>query len=372
MTAAILVVDDDEAKARSVLADIADRVEVVHPEHFEVDQVLHARLVLVDHHLADGDWPERGTRPASCQPKDGLALAEVIRSHLRQHSGQPPTAIAVLSAQLEEVVPGWSGDPPEHLAAQASGLMWAFSKSERVDHLSGRVIALCEAVEQLPKRWPEDYDAVTSRVRELLNLEDQEWSDAAMRQVADCHPPIHALATWTDGLAFLSWLLQRIVPYPTFLRSAKHVALRLSVTPEWFASAIVGGEPLEKVLQPAMYRGVLEGFSTPRWWLAGVEDILWQALQAESGNVEAVHEWVADICGSRPKALGADYTLALNERLRFGGEAAPFRDCVRLEPDDWPAYADPPYTTIDLANADARLRTLVVSSDRERLEVETG
>ena len=42
--------------------------------------------------------------------------------------------------------------------------------------------------------------------------------------------------------------------------------------------------------------------------------------------------------------------------------------CVRIRPDDWPAFADQAWTAIETAVSDAGLRAIVVNEDRERLD----
>jgi hypothetical protein len=46
---------------------------------------------------------------------------------------------------------------------------------------------------------------------------------------------------------------------------------------------------------------------------------------------------------------------------------AAMEDAVRIRPDDWPPYADQPWTRIELALDEPRLRALVVAEDREKL-----
>lgn len=43
-------------------------------------------------------------------------------------------------------------------------------------------------------------------------------------------------------------------------------------------------------------------------------------------------------------------------------------EAVRIQPEDWPPYADQAWTTIELANEISSLQAIVVAEDRLRLE----
>jgi hypothetical protein len=43
---------------------------------------------------------------------------------------------------------------------------------------------------------------------------------------------------------------------------------------------------------------------------------------------------------------------------------------VRIQPDDWPIYADQPWVTLDLARSNPRIAAIVIQQDRDRLNPE--
>src|ERR1044071_4212055 len=235
----VLVVDDQPDRVEALLPDLAGDLDVVHPRDLAVEHIEAARVVLVDHHLEAEEWPERESLPFACQPQNGVALAAVLQAHLAtdRFKRYSPTSIALLSARPYDVTPGLA-NPPEHLAAQACGLDWAFSKDQSDKLLAPRVLQLAEAIDRLPRRWPAEDPALWSKISELLGLQSVDWKGTALSQVERCHPPIHELAEWTDGVAFVRWVAQRILPYPAFLLDLFQVALRLRVKPLWIREEI--------------------------------------------------------------------------------------------------------------------------------------
>src|SRR5688572_3004489 len=141
--ARVLVIDDEPEIIRRTLTELGADLEVAHPEDLTLDQLSEAHVALVDHHLSSKNWPQRDELPFAAQPADGIALAGILLGHLRRREAGhfPPTAIALFSNQLSSVTPGLQ-DPPEHLAARASALHWAFSKSTLDGSLVRRVRSL--------------------------------------------------------------------------------------------------------------------------------------------------------------------------------------------------------------------------------------
>jgi len=369
----IVVVDDEPRKARQTLLDLADdEVVVLHPEELEEKHLQEAALVLVDHHLEQDQWPRRSKLPFACQPQDGRALAAIVQAYLRTNGFRSygPTAVALLSGKLYEVTPDLEAPPPEHLAARACGLDWAFAKSQGPGgNLPARIRSFAGAVRDLPLDWPKSPDRSREAVAKLLGISDQDWKEIALLQADRCHPPVHELAVWTRGMAFIRWLAQLILPYRTFLLDHNHLAIRLGVAPSWLASSLDGKNGLSRELDRAQYRGILSELQGPRWWLAGVDAELWQATDGRSIDRDEVWKWLGALTSGHPEALSDQETLVLGADFRFNGQTARYSECVRVWPDDWPAFAETPWTKIAMALSNDRLRAVVLAEDLERLSV---
>jgi len=371
----ILVVDDQPDRIQGLLPDLAEDLEAVHPRDLAADHIEAARVILVDHHLEASEWPERDSLPLSCQPQNGVALAAVLQAHLRspQFRHVSPTAVALLSARLDEVTPGFA-NPPEHIAAQACGLDWAFTKKQahgrlalRIPQLALRISQLADAVERLPRKWPaENPNDLWSKISELLGIGSVEWEGTAVSHVERCHPPIHELAEWTDGISFVRWFAQRILPYPAFLLDLYQIAMRLGVRPLWMQEEIEAGGTLRNALEPASYKGVLDQFLGARWWVAGLDELLWRETEGGSLDSREVKSWLKGIAASEPEWLADEEVLVLNGDLQYDGSTAPYSKGLEIHPDDWPPYASAPWTSIDRLSNSLRLRSLVSASDVEK------
>jgi hypothetical protein len=363
----IVVIDDEPETARAILLRL-DGVEVLHPRDVTEDHVQGAALLLVDHHFEPENWPDRSQYPITCRPQDGLALAAVMQSHLRSElsSYHSATAVALLSGKLHEVT-GLS-EPPEHLAALACGLDWAFAKTQSpgID-LASRVRSLADAVIALSPKWPDEPDKSRNEVARLLGLLDTAWIGIAMPHIDRCHPPVDDFARWTHGTAFIRWLAQRILPYRTFLMDLEHLAIRLGVTPGWLRMNLENENDLRRALTGTEYRGILQNFLGPRWWVAGVDTLLWQGTDGGSLDSEKVYKWLETQARNEPDRITEDATLILTENMRFDGATAPFSECVRVLPDDWPIFAEIPWTTIERARTAKRLNAVVLAADLDRL-----
>ena len=60
--------------------------------------------------------------------------------------------------------------------------------------------------------------------------------------------------------------------------------------------------------------------------------------------------------------------VCVDENYQPLSEACDSTEVVRIQPDDWPPYADLAWTTITLARENPRLSALVLEQDREFIE----
>jgi len=367
---AILVIDDEPEQVRGILLELADEAEVLHPEELDAAHLQATSLLLVDHQIDDINWQRRSSYPLSCQPQDGLALAAILQSHLRSDrlAHPSPVAVALLSGKLNELT--GLDNPRENIAARACGLDWAFSKSQSpaFEHeLPIRIRSFAYAVRALPQSWPTAPLESQEKLAEFLGLQDAEWSGIALIHVDRCRPPVHEPAFWTHGTALLRWLAQQILPYRTFLLDELQLAVRFGVTPRWLGGKLTSGGPLSTALSEALYKGNLRELMGPRWWIAGIDALLWTVTAGGSGGANEVRDWLKGHVGEEPEPLGNNETLIIKEDLCFDGTTARYTDCVRVWPDDWPPFAEVPWTTVELAKSTSRLGALVMASDIDRL-----
>jgi hypothetical protein len=372
-TKPILVIDDEPNQVRAILLELAEDTEIVHPEELTDEHLHGASLLLVDHHLGDINWPKRSNYPLACRPKDGLALAAILQSNLRDNNSDhrspaAPVAVALLSAKLTDVT--GLDNPPEHISARACGLDWAFAKfqnRELANSLPVRIRSFANAVRTLPQIWPTDPIQSHNKLTELLGIQDTDWAGIALLHVDRCHPPVHEPAFWTHGTGLLRWLAQQILPYRTFVLDRHQLAVRLGVTPRWLLKHLSAGSPLLEAIASALYRGILQELMGPRWWVAGIDTLLWNVTDGGATGVNEVRQWLKQHTGEEPDPLSGDETLILNQDLCFDGSIARYSDCVKVWPDDWPAFAEIPWTTIAQARSISRLSSLVMASDMENL-----
>jgi hypothetical protein len=371
----IVIVDDEpDERARTLRNDLRASgqctADVSLPEELRIDDLRAADLVLVDFKL--WEWPERDGvgEHISRKPADGAALLAVLRQHLRGMEEHSPTAFALYTGVPGELA---SPLPPEnryHILARLTNAEWVFSKSEQA--LALRVACLANAVKALPEAWKQSDESQLFTLLGLQNLLSAMPGvvHRLQQDVLDCLPPIHELASWSHGLAIIRWLLQRIFVYPCFLWRPIHLAARLHIAPdpEQIKKAIEPGSKLRAAFSAVEYGGILANFDGPMWWRKGVEAILWDKTEGKPFEDRAVHGYVGSL---------VDDATIIKDRVRFpvvvvNENFEPYdvvssEVAVRVRPDDWPAYADQAWMTIDQAKSKDNLRSVVVEDDRERL-----
>jgi len=374
--AEVLIIDDkpDEVTLTAELNQVPQvSSKALHPEDVEQGDLNKADLVLVDYQLEVADWPQRDGGPISRQPKDGLALASVLRRHVHGSERDSPTAFAILTSEIHKLASPLPPDNREHVLARLNNLEWVFQKSTpgKPDRLGEQVIQLANAVKSLPKKWPKDDAAEASnQLMKVLGLSDSTGREQLVEDVTACIPPVHELSEWSHGLAVIRWLLHRILPYPCFLWDSYHLAARLRVDQRWLQDAMQANSGLRRWFAAAEYEGLLSSFAGPRWWRGMVEQLLWTATDQQSFNIDEVHKVLISKHGASAKVSSpSDHPLVcVNSNFQPLQKFSSIEESVRIRPDDWPAYADQAWTTVELAKSEPRLRALVVSEDRGKLD----
>ena len=375
----VVIVDDDPNPDAEIVAANLRRsgaqAEAITPDELSRAHLDQADLILVDYRLDKWTGPRDDSevdRPPTKQmvatrPCDGLALAAVIRSQL---PADHIRGIALLSANLTELVRDFSPSVTEHAAARINGLDWAFDKRpiDGLPELSERIMHFAEGVLDVRREWPADGDSVDREevLRQLLALPSADWADVAARDVHASQPPINQLGAASHGLSVLRWLGQRILPYPTFLLDATRLAMACGIDPDALGGSL-NATALETGFESLRYRGPLADFLGPRWWRAGVRRLV-RDWTAESRPSSAMAAAVGERVGAQlPPLDPPSSVLCIDGALRQVGVAA--RElAVRVRPDDWPPFAETGWMAEQLLEDQPELMDLVDPADRARLE----
>jgi len=366
----IVFVDDELSEVGGLARACKRHCNVIERtfEDLTLRDIQRADLLLVDFSIQA--WPAiHAIQTMTLAPKDGLAVIEIIKSLYREKTLKKPIAFAVLTGDLEKLTNPFPPSRREHMVADITKLEWAFQKATPQSQLVTQITDLAAAISSLPSTWPYSSNTKKDKVlKELLNLDSKaSWAPSARADVSRCHPPIQELSAWSHGLAFVRWVLHRILPYPTFLLDDAQVALRLGVTKESFCAAIGKSSGLRRLLEPVRYSGILADFKGARWWRAGIDSVLWELSKDDPYSRSALK-----------RALGRKFPTAVyldlmnpvpcvNEQYEFTNFAEASK-CVRLRPDDWPSYAEDAWAEKAVIANSEPLLMMVEEDDRASLK----
>jgi hypothetical protein len=362
--ACVLIIDDsDDQSFANELQAVGVEASVLHPEEIARDDVSRADVVLIDFRL--DNWPGREKLPFSCQSLDGLALAGLLRRHVHDITGKSPTAFAIRTGRMVDLASPLPPDSRVQVLSRINNLEWIFEKAASTRLATSQVKLLAEAVRQLPEEWPLDNAlAAQTHASDLLGLAN-DVDPALLNDVLDCCPPLHSMSQWSHGLSFLRWFLHRILPYPCFLLDNHYLAARLRISLAALAQVV---ESPHSPFGPAIYKGFLAEFLGTRWWRASVEQMIWKATDGDTLNGARLRAWLSTKVDATLEAAPDEYpVVCLDETHRPLERAYPMNQCVRLQPDDWPLYADQAWTTVALAQQHSDLAALVKVADRARV-----
>jgi hypothetical protein len=370
-----LIVDDQQEgnELRAFLKTKRVAAKVLHPEDVLIRDLENADLVLVDYQLESGNWPARDAPGTSIsrQPRDGLALASVLRRHVHDREKTSPTAFAILTGKIEQLAAPLPPEHREHILARMNSLEWVFQKAKPMT--GNQVVELATAVRKLPRGWAHanEADAVRQLAIKVLDFDPAaSRNKQRVESIAACTPPIHELSRWSHGLAIMRWLLHRILPYPSFLWDSHQLAARLRVDHSWFTKSYQAIPALRKLLKPSDYTGVLAEFGGRRWWRSEIELVLWDKTGGESTNADCVRRLLQRVTKRKvtPSSPPDHPIVCVDRDYQPLERFCAIEECVRIRPDDWPSFSDQAWTPIELAQGDEQLAALVIPEDRGKLD----
>lgn len=368
----ILIVDDNPDHMRPLARSISRgkvKAEVLHPEEVKRDDLTNATLVLVDFNLTD--WKRNHLNDSIAHsPSDGLALSTVFRRHLMSDGELQPIGFAILTGRIDELSHHLPFDNRVHMISSLNNMEWVFLKNE--ENLSDKIISLAEAIRMIPESWKDGVES-PREISEILGFDTKilslERYDEAIRS---CRPPIYELTLWSHGLAFLRWMLHKILIYPCFLWDTHRLAARLRLEVDELRVVLNEKSKLTRELSKLRYKGILKDFNGSRWWRDAVERFLWNQTGMDSQNPDKIISALEKLAGRRLRRTKISRpVVCINSAYLPENQFYQLHEVVRVQPDDWPDYADYAYMTIETVSASNALRNLVVPEDREKLEDNT-
>jgi len=369
----VLMIEDNPSgvpeRIRDLLAERADiEADLLHPSDITEEALRAAAVVALDHRL--DYWEERESLSSvALQPRNGIALAAVLRSCLApKEIGKDVTAFCLLTGHPDDLAGRSPYERRPQVLARSKNLEWVFSK-EQPKEIADQIASLAQCVGLIrevtggarvsPRRIIETALGVDA----IADLSDQLWAS-----IERCQPPLVEIDEWKVPMCLVRWVLHRILPYPCFLLDKLHLAARLRVTLESLRACLEGDSEFAKRLAAYRYKGVLSTFDEQRWWRAAVDALIWEL--SDQGTLPREKRWQGLLTSSADvlEPLEPDEpVVCVDEDLMPKGIEA-LTDTVRLQPDDWPSYAHVPRALRESVLSSERLRLLVVEDDLELLE----
>lgn len=357
-TARILIVDDrPDGDAESIASGLRGRglaVAVEHPADIQPAELKSVDLLLVDYELTH--W-EQKQLPIANTCATGWSLAAVLRDGVRRFDQRKTaTATAILTSRIDSATMPFTSAGKEHITAELNGIEWVFDKTD--EHLSTKILDLAKACKAVQRNW------TRADIFEALGIKDEDLSRKA--DVLRCRPPLAESLRWQDGLGFIRWMIQKALPYPTFLIDEYQLAARLGLAVADVRSLLAGDSKLAKELARQRYAGVLREFAGPRWWRVGVDAVIWKLTNGRPSNIRQLQSLAKLALGeiSEPLPDGAlNLVVCLNEDLVPLPRPLDASIAVRIWPDDWPPFAAQAWASKQDVDESERLQEIAAAQE---------
>lgn len=366
----ILLVDDDPSQEAFALLLSQQGVEAKHilPDELTEHDLKRANLLLLDEFIEEWSDREEVNDSVGLYVRDGVALAGVLRSAI---DGRGPnsdtvpspmnTAIVLRTGHLDVLAAGTPAFIQPMTIASRHDMEWVVEKSKAK---ATELASLARAAAALPTHW--SVPKALEMQLEWLSLKESEWSEEAVAQIELCRPPWSVLAATSAGRRWLSWFLQTILPFPTFLVDDVRAASYLGITSESLDELLDCDSEFSELLADARYTGQLSTFAGRRWWRAGIAEMKSRILEDSEGrSAEDVANVLVKTIGSNIQPLGLRHPVfQIDASYNLINTPLEVVDAVRIQPDDWPSYADDPWLEVEAISSEPELAGLIVIDDR--------
>ena len=358
----ILIVDDQPDSAEDIvrlaLAESNLAIAIRHPREIAAADLRSCAVVVVDQYL--DYWHELDSQPPATSPRNGFALAAVLRSHMP--TDIPGPAIVILTGKLDELAGPLPMQPAEHLLAWQHDVEWVLSKAD--DRLPDRLLDLASAVETLRSVWS-NHLSLDGLASKWLALQELPWRAVALNHIVQTRPAIHDVGIETNGSSVLRWFLHRVLPYPAFLTDIYWTATRLGISVRWLQMELSKKSGLRELLANSAYSGAFSKFSGPRWWRAGLADAVVELSRGQPFDRQALKEGLRTLSSEQPEFLREDRpVLAHDPDTMVATHVVDADTAVQIAPDGWPIYADSAWAAMEDVRNDHGLRGIVLDPSK--------
>lgn len=371
----VLMIEDNPRGVPERIRDLlagreAVEVELLHPSEITEEALRAAAVVALDHRLEF--WEERESLSSvALQPRNGIALAAVLRSCLApEEIGQDVTAFCLLTGHPDDLAGTSPYERRPQVLARSKDLEWVFSK-EHPEEIADQITSLAECVALIREVTGGTRLSPKRIIGTALGVEaSRDLSDLVWASIERCQPPLVEIEEWNVPMCLVRWLLHRILPYSCFLLDKLHLAARLRVTPESLRACLESDSEFAKRLAACRYNGVLSTFDEQRWWRAAVDALIWEL--SDHGALPREKRWQELVAASASvlKPLEIDEPVVCVDEDLMPMSIEALTETVRLQPDDWPSYALVPRALRETVLGLERLRLLTIEDDLELLEEE--
>lgn len=361
----VLLIDDEEQGALvDQLRDAGVEPLFRPPEEIETDTLCSTDLVLLD---VDLGWESDGDGLVHLSPPDGLALAAILRRQpCLARVDSSPTGIALLTGKFPELVAPFPPQVRRHLAARHFNLEWIFSKTDA--NKVSAIVSLANAIHSIPQGWAKGIRSA-EQAAIFLGIDGADDLEECWEAVQKCHAPLYEFTQWSHGVAFVRWMLHQILTHPCCLWDSHQVAARLRLAHGYFVETLQRSEAVRALLEPIRYTGQLRGFVGERWWRHRVEALAWEVTKGDPQNADLLRASFSAV--AKEEVIPSEAirpVVCLNEAYEPLEQTYVIEEAVRVQPDDWPSYADSAWMPIALLREHPELQSLIVQEDRDRFD----
>lgn len=334
----ILIVDDrPDDEARGIAARLTEdgvSCRALHPSDIDEGDLQSTDLLLVDFELNSSSW-DQSDLPLANRCENGWALASVLRWQMAAVDNRPtPGLVALLTNEIDKaLVPfDMGGNSAAGIISALNGVEWVFSK-QGDSHMLRQVAHLARSISTVRSTMSPEQLLVLLKAPEGVSYKED---------LLNSGMPATELLDWREGVAIFRWMMQRVLPYPTFLISDLWLASRLGIGVPCVERLLDSGSPLGERLSGCLYEGLLSDFLGRRWWTREVDRVIWDATDGESSSLSAVRR-VVGLALNEPVAEiaegGDSPVVVLDQNFREEPHLADAAGCQRVRPEWWPAFA---------------------------------